>query len=48
MIPLTPFCQANIAIGNSSIIADAIALKAVGPEGFCITEAGFGADIGME
>lgn len=39
---------ANIAIGNSSIIADAIALKAVGPNGFCVTEAGFGADIGME
>jgi formyltetrahydrofolate synthetase len=39
---------ANIAIGNSSIIADAIALKAVGPDGFCVTEAGFGADIGME
>lgn len=39
---------ANIAIGNNSIIADAIALKAVGPTGFCVTEAGFGADIGME
>lgn len=39
---------ANIAIGNSSVIADAIALKAVGPDGFCVTEAGFGADIGME
>jgi formate--tetrahydrofolate ligase len=36
---------ANIAIGNSSIIADAIALKAVGPDGFCVTEAGFGADM---
>jgi formyltetrahydrofolate synthetase len=32
----------------SSIIADAIALKVVGPDGFCVTEAGFGADIGME
>ena len=32
----------------SSIIADGIALKVVGPEGFCVTEAGFGADIGME
>jgi len=39
---------ANIAHGNSSIIADQIALKVVGPDGFCITEAGFGADIGME
>jgi formyltetrahydrofolate synthetase len=38
---------ANIAVGNSSIIADQIALKLVGTEGFCITEAGFGADIGM-
>lgn len=39
---------ANIAVGNSSIIADKIALKAVGEQGFCVTEAGFGADIGME
>lgn len=39
---------ANIAHGNSSIIADQIALKLVGEDGFCITEAGFGADIGME
>ena len=39
---------ANIAHGNSSIVADQIALKLVGPDGFCITEAGFGADIGME
>jgi formyltetrahydrofolate synthetase len=39
---------ANIAHGNSSIIADKIALKLVGPEGYVITEAGFGADIGME
>jgi formyltetrahydrofolate synthetase len=60
---------ANIAHGNSSIIADQIALKVVGEvsssncgiviqghvtniysaqDGFCITEAGFGADIGME
>jgi len=39
---------ANIAHGNSSIIADQMALKLVGEEGFCITEAGFGADIGME
>lgn len=39
---------ANIAHGNSSIIADKIALKLTGPEGFVVTEAGFGADIGME
>eukprot|EP00529_Nitzschia_sp_RCC80_P016479 CAMPEP_0113518214 /NCGR_PEP_ID=MMETSP0014_2-20120614/42735_1 /TAXON_ID=2857 /ORGANISM="Nitzschia sp." /LENGTH=658 /DNA_ID=CAMNT_0000415587 /DNA_START=96 /DNA_END=2072 /DNA_ORIENTATION=- /assembly_acc=CAM_ASM_000159 len=39
---------ANIATGNSSIVADEIALKLVGPDGFCVTEAGFGADIGME
>eukprot|EP01026_Neomeris_dumetosa_P042290 TRINITY_DN35200_c0_g1_i5.p1 TRINITY_DN35200_c0_g1~~TRINITY_DN35200_c0_g1_i5.p1 ORF type:complete len:682 (-),score=97.44 TRINITY_DN35200_c0_g1_i5:274-2181(-) len=39
---------ANIAHGNSSIIADRMALKLVGENGFCITEAGFGADIGME
>lgn len=39
---------ANIAHGNSSIIADQIALKLVGEDGFCVTEAGFGADIGME
>ncbi|CAO2628571.1 Monofunctional C1-tetrahydrofolate synthase, mitochondrial [Lemmus lemmus] len=36
---------ANIAHGNSSVLADKIALKL----GFCaVTEAGFGADIGME
>jgi formyltetrahydrofolate synthetase len=39
---------ANIAHGNSSIVADQIALKLVGQEGFVLTEAGFGADIGME
>lgn len=39
---------ANIAHGCSSIIADAIALKLVGPEGLVVTEAGFGSDIGME
>ena len=36
---------ANIAHGNSSIIADQIALKLVD---FVVTESGFGADIGME
>jgi formyltetrahydrofolate synthetase len=39
---------ANIAHGNSSIIADKIALKLVGEDGYVITEAGFGADIGGE
>ncbi|CAL4082611.1 unnamed protein product [Meganyctiphanes norvegica] len=39
---------ANIAHGNSSILADRIALKLVGEDGFVVTEAGFGADIGME
>ena len=39
---------ANIAHGNSSIVADQIALKLVGEDGYCVTEAGFGADIGME
>jgi formyltetrahydrofolate synthetase len=39
---------ANIAHGNSSIIADQVALKLVGPEGYVVTEAGFGADIGGE
>lgn len=39
---------ANIAHGNSSIVADKVALKVVGPEGYVVTEAGFGADIGFE
>ena len=39
---------ANIATGNSSIVADELALKLVGKDGFVVTEAGFGADIGME
>ncbi|KAG0370337.1 tetrahydrofolate synthase [Gamsiella multidivaricata] len=47
---------ANIAHGNSSVIADRIALKLAGVEpgmnpsnmGYVVTEAGFGADIGME
>jgi formyltetrahydrofolate synthetase len=37
-----------LAHGNSSIIADKIALKLVGQDGFVVTEAGFGADIGGE
>src|ERR1700733_3356601 len=39
---------ANIAHGNSSIVADQIALKLVGADGYVLTEAGFGADMGME
>ncbi|VDM68174.1 unnamed protein product, partial [Strongylus vulgaris] len=39
---------ANIAHGSSSIIADQVALKLVGEDGYVVTEAGFGADIGME
>ena len=39
---------ANIAHGNSSIVADQIALKLVGTDGYVLTEAGFGADMGME
>jgi len=39
---------ANIAQGNSSIMADKIALKLVGPDGYVVTESGFGADCGME
>jgi formyltetrahydrofolate synthetase len=38
----------NIAHGNSSIVADQIALKAVGKDGYVLTESGFGADMGME
>jgi formyltetrahydrofolate synthetase len=39
---------ANIAQGNSSIMADRIALKLVGEDGYVVTESGFGADCGME
>lgn len=44
---------ANIAHGNSSILADKVALKLAGTEeglepGYVVTEAGFGADMGME
>ncbi|EPB92747.1 C-1-tetrahydrofolate synthase, cytoplasmic [Mucor circinelloides 1006PhL] len=46
---------ANIAHGNSSILADKIALKLAGTDGcddmepgYVVTEAGFGADMGME
>ncbi|KAI3696998.1 hypothetical protein L6452_29688 [Arctium lappa] len=46
LIHAGPF--ANIAHGSSSIVADKIALKLVGPDGFVVTEAGFGCDIGLE
>jgi len=46
MVHAGPF--ANISLGNSSIIADEVALKLVGKDGYVVTEAGFGADIGME
>ncbi|KAI0256698.1 P-loop containing nucleoside triphosphate hydrolase protein [Lactifluus subvellereus] len=47
---------ANIAHGNSSVLADRVALKLVGSEegdpsghvGYVLTEGGFGADMGME
>lgn len=39
---------ANIAHGNNSVVADKLALKLVGKDGFVVTEAGFGSDIGME
>lgn len=39
---------ANIAHGNSSVIADKIGLKLVGKDGYVLTEAGFGADMGGE
>ncbi|CAM40404.1 formate--tetrahydrofolate ligase [Leishmania braziliensis MHOM/BR/75/M2904] len=38
----------NIAHGNSSVVADRIALKLAGVNGFVLTEAGFGADMGCE
>jgi hypothetical protein len=31
-------CQIFVLIGNSSIIADQIAIKLVGPDGFVVTE----------
>ena len=46
MVHAGPF--ANIAHGNSSIVADQIALKLVGADGYVVTESGFGADMGME
>lgn len=38
---------ANVAHGNSSIIADQIGLRLV-PEGYLVTESGFGSECGME
>lgn len=37
---------ANIAHGCSSVVADDVALKLVGQDGYVVTEAGFGSDIG--
>lgn len=37
---------ANIAHGCSSILADMVGLKLVGENGYVVTEAGFGSDIG--
>lgn len=39
---------ANIAHGNSSVVADRLALKLVGEDGYVLTEAGFGSDMGGE
>uniref|UniRef100_A0A673NEP4 C-1-tetrahydrofolate synthase, cytoplasmic n=1 Tax=Sinocyclocheilus rhinocerous TaxID=307959 RepID=A0A673NEP4_9TELE len=39
---------ADIAQGSPSILADKLALKMVGSEGFVVTESGHGADIGLE
>ncbi|KAK9498190.1 hypothetical protein O3M35_004062 [Rhynocoris fuscipes] len=39
---------ANIAHGCSSVVADLIALKLVGENGYVVTESGFGSDIGLE
>jgi methylenetetrahydrofolate dehydrogenase (NADP+)/methenyltetrahydrofolate cyclohydrolase/formyltetrahydrofolate synthetase len=46
MVHAGPF--ANIAHGCNSVLADMIALKLVGENGYVVTEAGFGSDIGME
>lgn len=39
---------ANIAHGCSSILADMVGLKLVGENGYVVTEAGFGSDIGKK
>ncbi|KNC54684.1 formate-tetrahydrofolate ligase [Thecamonas trahens ATCC 50062] len=41
-------CFANISVGNSAVIADQVALKLVGNDGFVVTEAGFSEAIGAE
>lgn len=46
LIHTGPF--ANLAHGQSSVVADQLALRLVGPDGYVLTEAGFGADIGGE
>jgi len=46
MVHAGPF--ANIAHGNSSVIADQIGLRLVGKDGYVVTESGFGADCGLE
>lgn len=46
LVAAGPF--ANIAIGQSSCIADQMGLRLVGKDGYVLTEAGFGADIGGE
>jgi methylenetetrahydrofolate dehydrogenase (NADP+)/methenyltetrahydrofolate cyclohydrolase/formyltetrahydrofolate synthetase len=46
MVHAGPF--ANIAHGNSSVLADQIALRLVGRDGYVVTESGFGAECGME
>jgi hypothetical protein len=45
----------SLAHGNSSVLADKVALKLAGTEagnendsGYCVTEAGFGADVSNE
>ncbi|XP_062323540.1 C-1-tetrahydrofolate synthase, cytoplasmic [Osmerus eperlanus] len=40
--------SSDIAHGNSSVLADQIALKLVGQEGVVVTEAGGSADVGLE
>lgn len=46
LIHAGPF--ANIAHGNSSIIADKIGLSLLGDDGYLVTESGFGSDCGFE
>jgi len=46
LIHACPF--ADVAPGSTSIIADQMALKLVGQNGYVVTESGFGSDIGLE